>query len=186
MKEVNQYVLKAAFNIARKNKAQAVFVHADPLEDLIFEEKWPWKFDLYLLSKKKKWNLASQAKKSMAPKVKDVIVVPRMPFSRPSLLKLSVLLAMSSQKIQKGDKILCVVGTTDQGLLDHIQYIDTATETEIITGKATTNLSDDISPEVFEMILNFSIELAGKGREGKPVGTIIVVGDEEKVLEFSK
>lgn len=186
MKEVNQHILKAAFNIARKKKTSAVILHADPLEDLIFDEKWPWKFDLYLVSKKKKWDLATTSKKSLASKVKDVINVPRMPFSRYSLVKLSVLLALSSGKIQKGDKILCLVGTTDHGTIDHIQYIDTAVENEIITGKASTNLSDNISPEVFETLLNISIELAGKGREGKPVGTIFVIGDEEKVLQFSK
>jgi DNA integrity scanning protein DisA with diadenylate cyclase activity len=186
MKEINQYVLKTAFNIARKNKANAVIVHADALEDLIFEDKWPWKFKLYFVSKKKKWDLSKGGKKSLGPKVEDLITIPRMPFTRASLMKLSVLLALSSGKIERGDKIVTVIGTTENSLLDSIQYIDTATETEIITGKISTNISADVNPEVFEALLNFSIELAGKGREGKPVGTIFVVGDDEKVMQLSK
>lgn len=186
MKEINQYVLKTAFNIARKNKASAVILHADPLQNLIFEEKWPWKFDLYLVSKKKKWDLSAQNKKSLASKVKDVILVPRIPLTRSSLLKLSVLLGLSSGKIKQGDRIVCVVGNTDQGLLDSIQYLDTSNETEILTSKISTNLSEEVNTEVFEALLNFSIELADKGREGKPVGTIFVVGDEEKVMQLSR
>lgn len=186
MKEINQYVLKTAFNIAKKNKANAVILHADPLQNLTFQENWPWKFDLFLLSKKKKWDLNGQNKKSLDARVKDVITVPRIPLTRYSLLKLSIVLALSSGKIKQGDKVVCIIGTTDQGLLDHIQYIDTSIESEIITSKVSTDLAADVNPEIFEALLNLSIELSDKGREGKPVGTIFVVGDEEKVMQFSK
>ncbi len=186
MKEINHHTLKSAFNIARKRGAHAVIIHVDPLDSLIFEDKWPWKFDLFLVSKKKKWDLSSSSKKSLAPRVKDVIVVPRIPLTRSSLMKLAVLLALSSGRINQGDKIVCVVGNTDQGHLDSIQFIDTSNETEIITGKSSTNLSEDVNPEVFQAILNLGIELSDKGREGKPVGTIFVVGDEEKVMQLSK
>jgi DNA integrity scanning protein DisA with diadenylate cyclase activity len=186
MKELNHHILKTAFNIAGKTKSNVVFVHADPLQNLNFDEKWAWKFDLYLISKKKKWDLDAQAKGSLAPHVKDVIILPRSPLSRSSLIKLSVLLALSRGKVKRGDKIVCAVGTTEQEMLDSIQYIDTSAETEILTGKAAENLSSEINPEVFETILNFCVDLAGKGREGKPVGTILVVGDEEKVMQLSK
>lgn len=186
MKEVNRYVLKTAFNIARKMNVTDVFLYGDVIDNLSFEEKWPWKFNLYLVSKKKNWDLTSQSKKSLAPHIKDVIIVPKISFSRASLLKISVLLALSGSKINRGDKIVCVLGTTDHGILDTIQYIDTSLETEILTGKAITNLSTDINPEIFETMLNLSVELSTKGREGKPVGTIFVIGDEEKVMQFSK
>lgn len=186
MKELDHFILKNAFNLATKSKANVVFVYADMLEDLLFEEKWPWKFDLYLITKKKKFELTSQSKKSLAPKVKDIISIPRISLTRGSLLKLSVLLAMSSGKINRGDKLVCVVGSTDQGLLDTVQIIDTSTETEVVAGKVTTDLSSEVNPEVFETILNLGMELSNKGREGKPVGTIFVVGDEEKVMQLSK
>lgn len=186
MKEINRFVLKSAFNIARKNKADAVILHVDPLDDLLFEEKWPWKFKLFLLTKKKKLDLESQSKKSLGPRVSDVITVPKMPFTRSSLLKLSILLALSSNKIEKGSKIVSILGTGEHSLLDCVQFIDTGTESEVLTGKAITNLSAEVNPEVFEALLNFSIELASKGREGKPVGTILVAGDDEKVMQLSK
>lgn len=183
---MNHFILKNAFKIARKCGANVVFLYADPLQNLAFEENWPWKFDLYLVTKKKKWDLSSVAKKSLEPHVKDVIAIPKISYTRTSLIKISVLLALSSGKISRGDKIVAITGTTEQGVLDSIQIIDTAIETEIVTGKATINLSLDINPEIFEAVLNLSIELADKGREGKPVGTIFVVGDEEKVMQFSK
>jgi len=186
MKEINHFIIKSAFNLAKKHKANAVILHADPLQNLTFEEKWPWKFKTYIVSKKKNWDLSSQSKKSLASKIEDIICVPRISFTRNSLIKMAVLLAVSSGKINRGDKVVTVVGTTDQGILDNIHLIDTSKETEIISGNVTTDLSSEVNPEIFEVLLNFSIELANKGREGKPVGTIFVVGDDEKVMQLSK
>lgn len=186
MKEINRHFLKTAFTIARKQSANAVILHADPLDNLQFEEKWPWKFDLFLVSKKKKWDLTSGGRKSLGHHVKDIISIPRITLPRISLLKLAVLLALSDGKIKQGHKIVCVIGTSELGILDTIQFIDTSLETEILTGKISTGLSEGVSPEVFQTILSLCIELADKGREGKPVGTIFVVGDEERVMQLSK
>ena len=40
--------------------------------------------------------------------------------------------------------------------------------------------------EVFEAVLNLAVELANQGREGKPVGATFVIGDYEKVMQFSR
>lgn len=186
MDETNLHVLQCAFSIARANNATAVFLYADPLNDLNFDGKWPWKFKLYLVSKKKKWDLDKDNKKSLASHVEEVITAPRIQLTRSALIKLSVLLALSSGKLDQGDKVVCVFGTTELGLLDTIQYIDTEIETEILTGKVSTDLAENVNPEIFQAVLNLSIELADKGREGKPVGTIFVVGDEERVMQFSR
>lgn len=185
MKELNKYFIKTAFSIARKHKATAVFLHIDPLSDLIFEEEWPWKFDLFFVSKRKKMDVEPSNKKSLASRYKDVVLIPKIPLTRPYLLKLTTLLALSSGKIRQGDKIVCIMGTPE-GDLDYIQYLDTGTETEILSGKLSTNIAEGIKPEVFQAVLNIGIELSNKGREGKPVGTILTIGDEENVLQLSK
>ena len=35
-------------------------------------------------------------------------------------------------------------------------------------------------------MLELAIEVAWKGREGRKIGTLFVVGDEERVLEYSR
>ncbi|HVC97726.1 MAG TPA: diadenylate cyclase [Pirellulales bacterium] len=40
-------------------------------------------------------------------------------------------------------------------------------------------------PEVFERALTIATQLAVEGREGRPVGTIFVVGDAQRVMERS-
>jgi DNA integrity scanning protein DisA with diadenylate cyclase activity len=47
-------------------------------------------------------------------------------------------------------------------------------------------LSDVVDKEVMEALLKILFELHLEGREGKRVGTLIIVGDNEKVLQSSK
>ncbi len=70
--------------------------------------------------------------------------------------------------------------------MDQIQILDTAKDSEIVMGRGMKDIAENIHPEVFQAVLHLSIELAEKGREGKPIGTIFVVGDHEKVLPLTK
>lgn len=44
----------------------------------------------------------------------------------------------------------------------------------------------DVSPEVLQSVLELSVELAREGREGRKIGTLFTVGDEEQVLHYSR
>lgn len=41
------------------------------------------------------------------------------------------------------------------------------------------------NPHVFDRLLTLSLELAEEGKEGKPLGTIFILGDDQKVMELS-
>ncbi|MDD1670305.1 MAG: diadenylate cyclase [Methanomicrobiales archaeon] len=44
----------------------------------------------------------------------------------------------------------------------------------------------DVEPEVFEAVFSLAVEISREGREGKPVGTAFVVGDDAAVMERSR
>ncbi|MFH0799701.1 MAG: diadenylate cyclase [Pseudomonadota bacterium] len=186
MKSDNTFILKTAFTIANKTGAEAVMVYADPLDDLIFKERVAKKFDLILLTRKKRHEEAEQDRHSLASFAKCVITLPRISLTRISLIKIGTTLALSQEAVKPGARIVFAVGGSEAGSLDLIQIVDTSKESEIITGRGITKISEAVQPELFQVILNLAIELAEKGREGKPVGTIFVVGDHEKVLQLSK
>lgn len=179
-------MLKTALAIAGKIKADAVLVHADPLDDLRFEERIPKKLDLILLSRKKRIDGAEDEKGSLAARARAIIALPRIALTRISIIKIGMTLALSQELVDPGARIVFAVGGPDSGSLDLIQSIDTSKESEFLTGRGVTKISEVIQPEIFQAVLNHAIELADKGREGKPVGTIFVVGDHEKVLQLSK
>jgi diadenylate cyclase len=41
-------------------------------------------------------------------------------------------------------------------------------------------------PEVFETLIRIALELAHEGREGRPVGTMFVLGDTTNVLKYAQ
>jgi len=186
MRSENSLVIKSAFSIANKIGADAVLIYADSLDDLIFDERVAKKFDLVLLTRKRKIDGSDRNKKSLASWTKAVITIPKIQMTRVNLIKISTTLALAQEIIEPGAKLVFAIGGGDSNLLDMIQHVDTSKESEYIAGKGIAKLSQTLSPELFETVLNLSIELADKGREGKPIGTIFVVGDHEKVMQLSK
>ena len=186
MNNENALFLKTACNIASKTQAAAVVVHVDPLDDLIWTERFPKSRKLVLLTKRKKLDGSEGEKDNLLAKASAVISIPRIQLTRISLIKIGTTIALSQEIVKPGDRLVFAVGPTDSGSLDLIQSVDTSKESEIIAGKGVTKISEAVQPELFQSILNLTIELAQTGREGKPIGTIFVVGDHEKVMQLSK
>lgn len=185
MNKTNTFIVKTALQTAAKVKAKAVMIYADPLEDLNFAGRFSKKFDLFLLSRKK--GLESNGHKdNLLTYCKAVIQLPKIRLTRLGVIKVATTSALSLDYLQPGDKVVCAVGSSELETLDHIQILDTARDSEIVMGKGMKNIAEDVNPEVFQAVLHLSMELAEKGREGKPLGTIFVVGDCEKVLPLTK
>jgi DNA integrity scanning protein DisA with diadenylate cyclase activity len=55
----------------------------------------------------------------------------------------------------------------------------------IFTGKSARR-GNIIRPEVLLRVLSLAVELANEGREGRPVGTMFVVGDSRQVLRCAQ
>ncbi len=182
----NQLFLKTALRLASKVGAKAVVIHADPLDDLKFEERIPKNRTLILITKKKRLDSSDEQKDSLVHRAKAVLNVPKIQFTRISMVKIGTTLALSQEIVEPGAKMVFAIGPSDSGPLDMIQVVDTSKESEFIAGRGVTRISEAVQPDLFQAILNLAIELADTGREGKPIGTAFIVGDHEKVMQLSK
>ena len=182
----NTLMLKAAFTIASKTGADAVLLHADPLDDLHYAERIPKKTKLILLTRKKRAESGVDDKASLSSHASAIISLPRSALTRIAIIKVGTTLALSQELLQPGARVVFAVGGPESSAIDLIQSVDTSKESDIITGRGIMKIAEAVQPEIFQSVLNLAIELADKGREGKPVGTIFVVGDHEKVLQISK
>ncbi|MBT3182173.1 MAG: hypothetical protein HN337_06685 [Deltaproteobacteria bacterium] len=186
MKSNDSLIIKSAFAVANKIDADAVFVHVDPLSDMIFEERVAKKSKLVLVTKKKRLDTNEKNKKSLLSLAKAVITIPKIQSTRMTLIKIATTLALSQDIIEPGVKVVFAAGGSDTGSLDMIQVVDTSKESEFLSGKGIAKIAESVPPELFESVLNITVELADKGREGKAIGTIFVLGDHEKVMQLSK
>jgi DNA integrity scanning protein DisA with diadenylate cyclase activity len=186
MNSDNELFLKTALRLAGKIGAQGIVVYADALDDLIFADRVPRNRNLILLTKKKRLDGTEAREDSLVAKARTVLTLPRIALTRMSLVKIGTTLLLSQEIVGPGSKLVFAVGPSDSGPLDLIQVVDTSKESEVIAGRGVARLAEVVQPELFQAVLNLAVELADTGREGKPLGTIFVVGDHEKVMQLSK
>lgn len=118
--------------------------------------------------------------------ISKVIRIPDVQVTRMSQIKIAVTKGISAGLFDKGDRLLCLTGVPKFGYVDNIFVLDVGKEFEILTSPDVLDIPSIVNPEVFEAVLNISLELAAQGREGRSVGTIFVLGDHEKVLAVSR
>lgn len=176
----NKAILKAAFDVAKGTKAKYIFLYIDAVDDELVPESLPRGIHLILITKRKNATWTGKAP------VKEIITLPKLRLGRLGMIKVAAIFAVSSKIVTPEDTIIFVGGKSEENRLDIVLSLKISGESEILTGTDFANLPETVKPAVFEHVLNLAIELASKGREGKPIGTIFVLGDTEKVMQFSK
>lgn len=102
-------------------------------------------------------------------------------------LRSAMLVALTRGIVTFSDRICCVGGITASNQFDTLVVVDIEREFQtLLTGSTADLLPEDVKPEVLERVIAVATELAVEGREGRPVGCLFVVGDNEKVSSLSK
>lgn len=115
-----------------------------------------------------------------------VVRVPDIPLTRAGLIKVATLVATVEGLIHSGDRIVWLTGLDGSNTIDTIIVLDLGTEIEMFSAAAADPLPEDVTPAVFERLLTLASELGLEGREGRPVGTLFILGDSDTVLEQSR
>jgi len=181
MKSISRTMVEHATKIARAVQANAVLVCVDIDEEIIsiVEEIKKNAAVVFVtrLDQQLPDPIGSFAKKLDIPNVK---------LTRMGKIKIAVAKGIVLGLFKKGDKIVALSGVPQFGYPDSIFVIDVGKEFEILTSDFISDVLENIQPEVFNAVLNLACELAAQGREYRKVGTIFVLGDEEKVMQLSQ
>jgi len=78
--------------------------------------------------------------------------------------------------------LVCLTGPDGSNRIDTAMVLDLGTESELFPSLGDLDLGGDFSAEVFERVLWIASRIAAEGREGRPIGTIFVLGDALEVL----
>lgn len=181
MKSVNKTMIESAIKLAREVKAGCVLVCVDvrgELAELPDDVKKSVNFILVMAEDEEMpEKLAGIAQK---------LDVPSVNLTRVGKIKIAIAKGIVSGLFKKGDKIVCLSGVPKFGYADSIFFIDVGREFEILTSDDINDVVEAVRPEVFNAMLNIACELAAQGRESRKVGTIFVLGDDEKVMQLSR
>jgi DNA integrity scanning protein DisA with diadenylate cyclase activity/mannitol/fructose-specific phosphotransferase system IIA component (Ntr-type) len=171
-------VINSAVNLVRDMKAKALVVFSDAVTENDFLDQ---------IRLRGKTIVVSSNKSRFDPddkRIHALIQAPSFPGSRTGQMKIGVLLALSRNLIQKNDRVVCVSGNSRIGLFDTVVSLDVGSEYEFFFTAAQTIVPQDVKPEVLERVLGLAGEIAVEGREGKPTGTIFVLGDTNTVNAY--
>jgi diadenylate cyclase len=177
---LSRLIIESAGDIAQRIKAQEVFIILQGRDDYERTVDQIKKMNAVPVVRGEEFYQEVLSAHGKALKVPDIKL------TRMGQIKVAVMLAISGKIIKSGDRIVCVTGVASFGNNDSVVVIDTEKEFEIFSSANLLDIPDSVRPDVFETVLKLAMELAARGREGKSVGTIFVLGDEERVLQLSR
>ena len=183
MNPLTQSLVRHAHAIAREAGARAILLYADVIggDDALSALIKDVDFRVILVSRRVGFRAPAGWEEVCAS-----VRVPNLPMTRAGQIKVATLVAVAEGLLHRGDRIACVTGIDGSGTLDTVMLLDLGTEVEMFAASVTEPLPPDVTPPVFERMLTLASELGLEGREGRPVGTVFVLGDCENVLAQSR
>lgn len=181
MKSVNKTMIESAIKLAKEVKAGCVLVCVDvrnEIADLPEDVQKSVKFVLVM-------GESEEMPERLLP-IATKLDIPSVNLTRLGKIKIAIAKGIVSGLFKKGDKIICLSGVPKFGYVDSIFFLDVGREFEILTSDDISDVVESVQPEVFNAVLNIACELAAQGRETRKVGTIFVLGDDEKVMQLSR
>jgi len=177
---ITQSLLKHIPDLAESCQAAALFVYVDAMED-------PSQLSFPGLHARVFYVTKTPEKDRPARREEiQYLRVPDVPLTRMGQVKIAVFLALSRGLITYGDRVVLLTGVAAAKTLDTIIVTDVGREYEIFTSETDLMTSPKVLPEVIEKVVDVASELGSEGREGKPVGTMFVVGDTDRVLPLTR
>jgi diadenylate cyclase len=181
MKSINKTMIEHAIEIAHEIKADSLLVCVDVISDItdLLEEI---KKDMaFIIIARENENISEETKKHA-----KILYIPNVNLTRVGRIKIAIAKGIVLGFFKRNDKVVCLSGVPRFGYADSIFVIDVGKEFEILTSDFINDVIENVRPEVFNAALNIACELAAQGRENRKVGTIFVLGDDEKVMQLSR
>ncbi len=98
----------------------------------------------------------------------------------------AVLEAVADDILAPGASVVAVYGGFDSDTIDSVSVINLGEHLNRLTGRDLRQLETRVPLDTLKTVVDLAVEIGRDGREGKPVGTLLVVGDARKVLACSR
>jgi len=112
----------------------------------------------------------------------------RMPPESPVYERLTqaLLESVAQEHVPAGATIVAVYSGFEPTVIDTISIIRLGEHLGQLTMRDLRQLKTRIPLETLKVVVDLAVDIGREGREGKPVGTLLVVGDHRKVLSLCR
>lgn len=168
-------LVETAFELARSLEIGKLLVQADELRDIRIIDKlresetliWLWRDDAEV--------------PDLAPRNNKIIRIPDTTLTRMSQLKIGLLLAVLSDYVELDEGVLCLSGVAGTQRLDTLLITNPQRDFPWFQRTDAAQAQDAIHTREFVRVIEVALRMAREGREGKPLGTIFVLGETENL-----
>jgi len=176
---MNAVLIEQAIRLVESLPAQALLLAVDRLENVPWKPLTGWEGRLLIVA-------ADSGEELAVPRAQThVFDVPHAGLSRTDRANLGLLLAAASGVLGENSWVVCVTGP--EGMqLDSLTVVRPEPHWHRMFPSEKARGRGVVRPEVLLRVLSLAIELATEGREGKPIGTMFVVGDSRSVLRYAR
>lgn len=172
-------LLTCAERMVQGINANAVVLLADLPYDFTLFKNWLQQTRLVVASGNAEVQQAARDDKI------DLVPLAHEPEARRLQLSQALLEGIADELLQSGDRVVALYPSFELHEVDTISVINLGEHLERLTSRDLQRLETQVPLETLRTVVDLAVEIGREGREGKPVGTIFVVGNHRKVLSLS-
>ena len=98
----------------------------------------------------------------------------------------ALLASVASEQVPPGGTVVAAYSGFDTEHIDTVSVLKLSERLGRLTARDLRKLETKVPLETLKLVVDLAVDIGREGREGKPVGTMFVVGDHRKVQEHSR
>lgn len=115
----------------------------------------------------------------------DLVPLASEPEARRLQLSQALLEAIADELLQSGDRVVALYPGFELHSIDTLSVINLGEHLARLTSRDLQRLETQVPLETLRSVVDLAVEIGREGREGKPVGTLFIVGHHRKVLTLT-
>lgn len=170
--------VRQALLLAEETDASRIILHADAIDDADYLKTIDPEKDIIIVTGDKSLFSARPFRH------RPIVFVPFNRANRSDQVEISLLFLLSQGLVKQGERVISIFGYPQSGSFDSIFFTDIDREFKLYFSFGSEDRPADLGQAVFTRVLQLASELAVEGREGRPIGTLFVVGDYGNVKRY--
>ncbi len=98
----------------------------------------------------------------------------------------SLLECVANEILEPGASVVALYSGFDPGVIDSMSVVRLDEHLGRLTVRDLRKLETSVPLETLKIVVDMAVEIGREGREGKPVGTLLIVGDHRRVLAHAE
>ncbi|HEY1066582.1 MAG TPA: diadenylate cyclase [Pirellulales bacterium] len=168
-----------ALQLGRSVNADALMLLAEANLDWADLKKLAGEYRLVVVGESHKQ--VDEASKAGLPAV--LLALPDRPVHE--RLSQAMLECVADDILKPGARVVAMYSGFEADVIDSMSLINLGEHLDRLTGRDLRKLEVNVPLETLRVVVDLALDIGREGREGKPVGTMFVLGDHRKVLEAS-